>query len=81
MLGKEMTQKAIKEEQEAFARLVIERKLTEQLIGNRDRLLSHERVPRQGFDKLHQVAQNYETTVRTIMLATQEDDALAQKEP
>ena len=50
MLGKEKTQKAVKEEQEAFARLVIERKLTEQLIGNPDRLLSHKQIPRQGFD-------------------------------
>ena len=53
MLGKEKTQKSIKEEQEAFARLVIERKLTEQLIGNTDQPLSHERIPKQGFDKLH----------------------------
>ena len=50
MLGKEKTQKAIKQEQEAFARLVIERKLTEELIGNTDWLLSHEQIPKQGFD-------------------------------
>ena len=36
MLGKEKTQKAVKQEQEAFARLAIERKLTEELIGNTD---------------------------------------------
>jgi len=80
MSGKEKTQKAVKEEQEAFARLVIERKLTEQLIGNTDWLLSPERVPTQGFDKLHQAAQNYKATIRAIMLAAQEDDALTQKE-
>ena len=54
--GKKKTQKAVKEEQEAFARLVIERKLTEQLIGNTGQLLSHESVPQQGFNKLHQAA-------------------------
>ena len=41
MLGKEKTQKAVKEEQEAFARLVVERKLAEQLLKEPDWLLSH----------------------------------------
>ena len=55
--------------------------LTMQLIGNPDRLLAHEQIPQQGFDKLHQVAQKYEATIRAIKLTAQEDAALAQKEP
>ena len=69
MLGKEKTQKAVKEEQEAFVRLCIERKLAKELIGKPDRLLASEQVPHQRFDKLHQAAQNYEATIRGIMLA------------
>ena len=69
MFGKEKTQKAITEEHEAFVRLVVERKLTEQLLGDTDQLLSHEWVPKQGFDKLHQAAQKYEATIQAIMLA------------
>ena len=58
MLDKEKTQRAIKDEQEAFTRLLVERKLTKELIGSPDRLLAREQVRLQGFDKLHQAAQN-----------------------
>ena len=52
MSDKEKTQKALKEEQEAFVRLCIEKKLTKELIGKPDKLLASEQVPQRGFNKL-----------------------------
>ena len=77
MSGKEKTQKAIKEEQEAFARLIVERKLAEQLLKEPDQLLSHEWVLKEGFDKLYQAAKKYEAAIQAVMIAAQEDDAVA----
>ena len=56
MSGKEKIQKAVKEEEEAFARLIAQRKLAEQLLKEPEGLLSHERVPKEGFEKLHKAA-------------------------
>ena len=81
MSDKERTQRAIKEEQEAFIRLCIERRLTWELIGKPDKLLASEQVPRKGFNKLQLGAQRYEAAIGAIKLATQEDAALAQQEP
>ena len=75
MSDKERTQRAIKEEQEAFVRLCIERKLTRELIGKPDRLFTSEQVPCKGFNKLHLAA------VQAIKIAAQEDATLAQQEP
>ena len=77
MSDKERTQRAIKEEQEAFIRLCIERRLTWELIGKPDRLLASEQVSQEGFDKLHLAAQRYEAAVRAIKIAAQEDATLA----
>ena len=81
MLDKERTQRAIKEEQEAFAALLAERKLTRELIGKPDKLLASKQVPWKGFDKLHLAAQRYKAAIGAIRLAAQEDAALAQQEP
>ena len=59
MSVKEKTQKAVKEEQEAFAKLIAQIKLAEQLLKEPDQLLSHERVPKEGFEKLYQAANKY----------------------
>ena len=69
MSNKERTQRAIKEEQEAFTELLAERKLTRELIGKPDRLLASEQVPCEGFDKLHLAAQRYEAAVRAMKIA------------
>ena len=73
MSGKEETQKPVKEEQEAFARLIVERKLAEQLLKEPDWLLSHERVPNECFKKLHQAAKKYEAAIEAVIIAAQED--------
>ena len=81
MSDKERTQRAFKEEQEAFIRLCVERKLTWELIGKPNKLLASKQVPRKGYDKLQLAAQRYEAAIGAIKLAAQEDAALAQKEP
>ena len=81
MSDNERTQSSLREEQEAFIRLCIERRLTWELIGKPDRLLASEQVPREGFDKLHLAAQRYEAAVQAIKIAAQEDATLAQQEP
>ena len=81
MSDKERTQRAIKEEQEAFARLLAKRKLTRELIGKPDKLLASKQVPQKDLDKLNLAAQRYEAAIGVIKLAAQEDAALAQKEP
>ena len=81
MSDKERTQRANKEEQEAFIRLCIERRLTWELIGKPDKLLASKQVPWKGFNKLHLAAQRYKAAIGAIRLAAQEDAALAQQEP
>ena len=66
MLDKERTQRAIKEEQEAFSALLTERKWTRELIGKPDKLLASKHMPCEGFDRLHLAAQRYQAAVAAI---------------
>ena len=79
MSDKERMQRAIKEEQEAFIRLCIKRRLTWELIGRPDRLLASEQIPCEGFDRLHLAAQRYQAAVAAIKTVAQEDATLAQQ--
>ena len=71
MLGKEKIQKAFKEEEDAFARLTAQRMFAEQLLKEPDWLLSHERVPKEGFEKLHQATKKYEAAIEADIIAAQ----------
>ena len=51
MSEKEKLAKAVKDEEEAFGKLLAQRSLAEELLKNPTRLLSHERVPKEGFAK------------------------------
>ena len=80
MSGMEKIAKAVKEEQEAFAKLIAQRKLAEQLLKEPDWLLSHEWVPKEGFKKLHKAAKNYGTAIEGVMIAAQDEaDAVIHK--
>ena len=68
MSGKEKLAKAV-EDKEAFGKLIAQRSLAEQLLKDLDRLLSHKRVPKEGFDKLQEAARNYEAALEAVMIA------------
>ena len=75
------TKRAINEEQEAFIRLYMERKLSWQLIARTDQLLASKDIPYEGFGKLHLAAMRYQAAVEAIQTAAHEDAALANQEP
>ena len=81
MSGKEKLARAVKDEEVAFGRLKAQRTFAKQLLKEPNQLLSHERVPREGFDKLHPAAKNYEAALEAVMIAAQEEaDAVFHKE-
>ena len=81
MSGKEKLGRAVRDEEEAFGRLKAQRTFAEQLLKEPDQLLSHERVPREGFEKLHQAAKNYDATIEAVMVSAQDKaDAVIHKE-
>ena len=73
MSGKEKLAKAVKDEEEAFGKLLAQRSLAEELLKNPTRLLSHERVPKDTFTKLQDAVTNYKAALEAVVLAAQEE--------
>ena len=70
MFGKEKLAKAVKEEEEAFCKLLAQRGLAEELLKDPDRLRSHVRVPKQGFTKLQDAVTDYESALVAVITAS-----------
>ena len=73
MSDDEVTQRAIRVEQEAFIKLCIKRRLAWDLIGRPDTLLASKQIPCEGFDRLNLAAQRYQAAINAIKRVAQQD--------